>query len=422
MKRINIINARTLDNENLVDFHIEGDVLVEAFHENQNLDQVIDANGHLVLPGLVNPHTHLDKVNLSDEVKNVSGTVEEARQKMFEYKPSVSKEDIKQRATRAIEESVRFGVVAIRTHVDIDPSIGLRGIQALLEVKEECSDKIDLQIVAFPQEGISESPGTYALMDEALRMGADVVGGHLSIARDYHEHLERVFSLANKYGKPVDIHVDFSIDKDYSRYMTRPDGKQYPENLGVLWMAEEVLRQNLEGRTAASHVCGLDSIPPDVSRNVIDLIRKADIAVIALPPGNLFLQGRSDDHKVRRGVTKVKDLLESGVRVSFGPDNIRDPFNPIGSPDMILNAILTTYACHMASHQDFKEIMRMCTYTAAGILGLPKYGLEKGCYADLVILDQDTVEDVLTFHARPLLVCKHGKITYEQDMLGEKTN
>lgn len=413
MNCVKITNARTLEDSIPIDLYIEGNRIVRTFQDNINPDRIIDARGNLVIPGLINPHTHLDKAGLADQITNVSGTVQEARQKMLESKHSISVADIKFRAGKVIEESIRYGVTAIRTHIDVDPTIGLRGIQALLELKTEYQGRIDLQIVAFPQEGISESIGTYDLMVEALRMGADVVGGHLSIVRDHREHSQTVFQLAQEFNRPVDIHVDFDIDRDYSRCITRVDGKTYPENLGIVWMAEEVLNRGYNGRAAASHLCGLDSISPNLSTNVVNLIHDANIAVIALAPGNLFLQGRLDRCNVRRGVTKVKELQQASVRVTFGPDNIRDPFNPIGSPDMILNAILTTYACQMTSKNDFKEVLHMCTTHAAQIMQLPDYGLQEGCLADLVILDRATVEDVLAYHARPCVTMKHGRVVWE---------
>jgi len=306
--------------------------------------------------------------------------------------------------------NLRYGITAIRTHVDVDPVIQLRGIQAILNLRKKYKNKIDLQIVAFPQEGIEQSPGTYELMVEALKLGADVVGGHLSNVNDHRNHMEHVIQLAKTFIKPIDIHVDFNIDRDYSNKISFSDGIMYPRDLGVVWMADEVIQSHFNGLTVASHLCGLDNLSPEDSTNVINLLKKANISVIALPPGNLFLQGRSDNQKVRRGVTKVKELLNSGIKVSFGPDNIRDAFNPIGSPNMIFNAILTAYACHMTSSADFQEVFNMCTYTAAQIMQLPKYGLNDGCFADLVVLDQPTIIDALSYQANPLMVFKKGNI------------
>lgn len=413
MTNLIIKNARIIGKSDPVQIMIEGDRIVPSLKKNTPTDFIIDADGCLVIPGLINPHTHLDKAGLAEQVKNTSGTVWEARKKMLEIKPNLTFENIKLRAKKVIDESIKNGVTAIRTHVDVDPTIELRGIKAILDLQNDYKDKIDIQIVAFPQEGILESPGTYELMQEALNLGANIVGGHLSIAKDYQEHSRTVFSLAKKFDKNVDIHVDFDIDKDYSVCSAHKDGRIYPDNLGVIWMAEETIRQGFIGRATASHLCGLDSISPEITPNVISLIRTAGISVIALPPGNLFLQGRSDQFRVRRGVTKVKDLANAGVCVSFGPDNIRDPFNPIGSPNMIQNAVLTAYACHMTSNMDFEEVINMCTTNAARIMGLKEYGLKENCFADIVILNASSVEEVLAYQATPRFVIKHGKILFE---------
>jgi len=332
---------------------------------------------------------------------------------MLKTKPTISSENIKSRAKKVIDESIKYGVTAIRTHIDVDPTIELRGIKALLDLRKEYEEKIDLQIVAFPQEGISESPGTYELMCEALSMGADIVGGHLSIAKNFQEHTQNVFRIASKFDRDVDIHVDFDIDRDYSTSTRHEDGIIYPDNLGIISMGEEIIRQDFKGRVTASHLCGLDSIPPDLSSNTIDLIKDAGISVIALPPGNLFLQGRSDQYKVRRGVTKVKELISSGVCVSFGPDNIRDPFNPIGSPNMIHNAVITAYACHMTSKKDFREVIKMCTINAAKTIGLKGYGICENCIADLVMFNFPSIEEILAYQDTPRVLIKNGKIIFE---------
>jgi cytosine deaminase len=412
-----IRNARLLKQEIPVDIFITGERIERIAGENVPASTQIDAWGCLVLPGLVNPHAHLDKAGLATRVVNQSGTILEARQRVLQAKPGITTEDILLRASKVILTSLKGGVTAIRTHVDVDPTIGLKGIEALLELKRKISDLIDLQIVAFPQEGISESPGTLELLREALRMGADVVGGHLSIAKDFLEHCRIVFSLAKEFDKDVDFHVDFDIDRDYQKQSIHADGMKYPDELGIVWLIEEADQQNYSRRTNASHLCGLDSISPDDANRIISLIAKLGISVVSLPPGNLFLHGRSDPNRIRRGVTKVKALLDAGVCTSFGPDNIRDPFNPIGSPSMILNAVLTAYACHMKSPDDFNAVFEMCTVNAAKILRLPNYGIAPGCYADLIILDSDSPEEILANPGNPRYVFKRGRLIAESGIL-----
>jgi len=359
---------------------------------------------------MINIHMHLDKSGLAEAISNKSGTLREARQKILEAKPGFTREDIKTRAGKTVLRAVQDGVTAVRTHVDIDPSIGLKGLEAMLELREDLKNIVDIQIVAFPQEGISEAPGTEDLMREAMGMGADVQGGHLSIARDFREHSERVFEMAVAFDRDVDIHVDIDIDRDYRRTTPHSDGREYPDGLGVVAMARETARRGYGGRVAASHLCALDALAPSVAENVISLMAQTGVSAVALPPANLYTHGRADLQNVRRGVTRVRALMDGGVRVSFGTDNIRDPFNPLGNTNMIHNAILTAYACHMATAEDFRNTLRLCTVNAADIMKLPDYGLKEGRFADIVVLNAPSAEEALANQAMATHVFKRGRL------------
>lgn len=406
-----ISNARIDESAEPAHILIEGDRIIAITREKpEHPGEEIRAGGNLVLPGLINIHMHLDKSGLAETISNRSGTLREAREKIREAKAGLTKQDIKTRARRTALSALQRGVTAIRTHVDIDPVLGLRGLEALLELREELRHMVDIQVVAFPQEGISETPGTEDLMREAMAAGADVVGGHLSIAHDFEEHSERVFDLAAAFDRDVDIHVDIDIDRDYRRTGLSGDGREYPVDLGVVAMARETERRGFGGRVAASHLCALDALAPLLADNVIALMARAGISAVALPPGNLFTHGRSDPQNVRRGVTRVRALLAGGVRVAFGTDNIRDPFNPLGNPDMIHNAVLTAYACHMATAEDFRTTLKLCTSSAAEIMKLPDYGLKEGNAADIVVLDAPSAEEALANQAMATHVFKRGRL------------
>lgn len=406
-----IRDARLPGREDRVQILIEGERVLSIGPACSPGDATaLDAGGNLALPGLINVHMHPDKSGLAEVISNRSGTIAEARQRVLEAKPSLTREAVKQRARKTILKGVRDGMTAARCHVDVDPSIGLRGIEAVLELREELREVVDLQVVAFPQEGISEAPGTYELMEEALRMGADIVGGHLSVARDFDEHAERVFELASRHDRDVDIHVDFDIDRDYTRQSRHADGVLYPDRLGVVAMAEATIRWGFQGRVCASHLCGLSAVPPESAGRVIALIAKAGLAVVALPPCNLYIHGRADTHNTRRGVTRVRALQEAGVRVAFGTDNIRDPFNPLGNPNMIHNAVLTAYACHMASAEDFARTIDMCTVIPATIMKQADYGLAPGRYADIAMLEAPDIEELLANQSIATHVFKRGRL------------
>jgi cytosine/creatinine deaminase len=406
-----IQNVRIPGRDECVHVLIEDERIRSITPERPRGEQTaVDAEGNLALPGLINVHMHPDKAGLAEAISNRSGTITEARRRVLEAKPSLTREEVKQRAQKTILKGVQNGMTAARCHVDVDPSIGLRGMEAILELKEDLREMVDLQVVAFPQEGITESPGTYELMEEALRMGADIVGGHLSIARDFDEHAARVFELASRFDRDVDVHVDFDIDRDYGKLTRHEDGVLYPDQLGVVALAEATVRWGFQGRVSASHLCGLSAVPPESAANVVALLAKAGVAVVALPPCNLYIHGRADTHNVRRGVTPVRALQKAGVTVAFGTDNIRDPFNPLGNPNMIHNAILTAYACHMASAEDFERTIAMCTVIPAKIMKRPHYGLEPGNYADIVILEAPNIEEILANQSIATHVFKRGRL------------
>ena len=372
------------------------------------------ADGRLVVPGLVNVHAHLDKALLAERIPNVSGTIGEARQRMKEAKAAFTVADVRERAGRVLRRSIQHGVTALRTHVDIDPVVGLTSVEALLSLREELAGAVDVQIVAFPQEGIGEQPGTEDLMREALRMGVDVVGGHLSIAADpeaLKEQTDIVFRLATAFDRDIDVHVDFDIDRDYGRAVsTHADGRRYPDALGAVYLAEKTIAEGYRGRVVASHLCGLDAVPPDLRQNVVDLLRRAGVSVIALPSNNMYVHGRTDATGTRRGVTRLRELQAAGVRIAVGPDNIRDPFNPFGNTDLIQNAVLAALAFHLVTPEDFWTMLRLHTSAAAEIMGLARYGLAPGCSADLVVFAARSLGDLLDGEAARTWVLKRGRI------------
>jgi cytosine deaminase len=333
--------------------------------------RVINVKGNLVSAGFVDCHMHLDKSLSEQKIINKSGTFKEALRIMKQFKEDVTRQDIKSRAKQVIERAIAHGTVAIRTNVDIDPVVRLKGFEALLELKEEYKRNITLQIVAFPQEGINKAAGTYELMLDALREGADVVGGAPNLDVEPELHIKKVFDLAEKFDLPLDMHVDEPIDV---------------QKLNVLPIAEEAIRRKFIGRVSVAHCCALDNLPPPELEEVIAIMKEAQLKVVSLPSTNMYIHGRDDPNHVRRGIAPVKKLLKHGLRVAFASDNIQDGFNPFGNANLLLLAFLAAHGCHMGSKDELGQVFDMITSIPAGMLDLHS-GIGPGMKADLIVLN-----------------------------------
>jgi cytosine deaminase len=353
--------------------------------------ETVDLAGSLVLPSFVNPHAHLDKAMLAREIPNKSGTLDEARQRMRNAKRTLTSDSIQNRCRSLLAHLARLGVTAARTHVDVDDLIGLRGIEAMLELREEFRDSIELQIVAFPQEGMWSDNDAQRLVDEALGLGADVVGGHLSIAKDFgaiQSEIDQVFRLALKHDRDIDVHVDLDLD-------LRPGDADEPSRLGVWHLIQRTTSEGYAGRVTASHVAALGELSPAARQRVIEAMAEAGVAVIVLPATALYVQGRSDVLRVRRGVAPLRELISGGVRVAIGTDNIRDPFNPFSGPDPLQHASIAALASHMIGAVDYRAVLRLMTIDAAAVMRLPAHDLSPGSPGDLVIFDTGALDGLL---------------------------
>ena len=299
--------------------------------------RTIDAEGRLAIPGFVDPHVHLDKVLISQSVRpNKSGTLAEAIEIIWERKRQYTVEDVAKRAGQVIESAIGNGVTHIRTHVDVDTIGGLRPLDGVALARSRYKDFIDIQIVAFPQEGILRNPGTEALMWKAMERGADLVGGMPFNENSYADsvrHIEIAFEVARKFNADIDMHVDETDD---------------PQARTLEVLAEKTIDNGWQGRVTAGHTCALAAYPDDYAAVVIDKVAQAGIHMIANPATNLMLQGRLDHQPVRRGITRVKELLERGVNVSFGQDCVCDTFYPFGRDDPLEIAFLMAHAAHMS--------------------------------------------------------------------------
>jgi cytosine deaminase len=366
----------------------------------------LDAGGRLVSPAFVQPHIHLDKVLTGPLLgPNRSGTLAEAIALSHEVKRAATVEEIRARAGRVIRAAVLAGTTAIRSHVDVDTIGGLKGLRGVAAARDDHADLCTVQLVAFPQEGILRDPGTDVLMVEAMREGADVVGGMphweegLDAAR---RHIEFCLQLAVSSDADVDMHVDETDDPYWRSFEL---------------LIEEAERRDWRGRTTAGHLCAMASWEDEYAAAVIARAASAGVMVATNPPTNLMLQGRGDAEPRRRGIPRIKELLAAGVVVGAGQDCVDDAFYPFGSADPLQVALIVAHAAQLGTPAEIAAALRMVTDDAARLLRLPDYGLVVGARADLVILDAESERDALREQAARRWVLHGGRVVAETEHL-----
>ena len=396
-----IRKARINDGEELKDVAIEGGKIVSiAPHIEGTAHREIDADGRVLIPGLIDSHIHLDKALIADRLPNKSGTLMEAIQVTGQLKPTFTKEDVEDRARRALMMLVKNGTTHIRTHSEFDPSQGFTGFETVMKLKKEFKDIIDIQVTAFPQEGIFKAPGTEEMMYQAMEMGADVVGGIPYNDSPAMDHIDLVFEIAKKYNKPIDFHQDFKDDA---------------EGITIEYICDKTIKEGFQGRVAVGHLTSLGALPKEKLAPIIKKISEAQISVMSLPATDLHLGGRKDEYNVRRALTPVRALRDGGVNMCIATNNIRNAFTPYGNGDLIQIAMLAVPTAHLGGADDLPTVLPMITTNPAKALGLTDYGLEVGKKADMVLLDTKVVKDAIIDIPDRLFVIKNGKITVETE-------
>ncbi|MHB0807868.1 MAG: cytosine deaminase [Facklamia hominis] len=367
--------------------------------EATDQEEVIDATGKLALPPFIEPHVHLDSVLTAGQPKwNESGTLFEGIETWSLRKQSLTYEDVKDRAGRAIRKQAANGIQFVRTHVDTtDPK--LTALRALIDLREEVKDFMEIQLVAFPQEGILSFKNGYELLEEALKLGADVVGAipHYEFTREYSvTSLEMMMELAQKYQVLVDVHCD-EIDDEASR--------------GLEVLATLALETGMKGRVTASHTTAMHSYNNAYVAKLMRLLRLSEINFIANPLVNTHLQGRVDNYPKRRGMTRVKELLANGNNVAFGHDDLFDPWYPLGDGNMLEVIHMGLHIGHMMGYQEIMDSYRFVTHNAARCLNISdRYGIEVGKPANLIIMNQSNFYHVLNERSEVLYNIHEGKV------------
>lgn len=418
MKRI-IQNARLRDRDGLWQIMMNNGRFEAIVPQDKELElggdvAVLDAEAGLVIAPFIEPHIHLDTTQTAGEPKwNESGTLFEGIERWAERKAMLSEADVKHRALTTLKWQIANGIQHVRTHVDVsDPT--LTALKAMLELKEEVRDYIDVQIVAFPQEGILSFPNGKALLEEAMKMGADAVGGipHFEFTREYGvDSLNYVFELAKKYDRLIDIHCD-EIDDEQSRFVESVAAFAYRDEIGE--------------RVTASHTTAMHSYNDAYASRLFRVFRLSGINFVANPLVNIHLQGRFDRYPKRRGITRVKELLKSGLNVCFGHDDVFDPWYPLGTANMLQVLHMGLHVCQMMGYPELNNGLDLISTNSARTLHLDDYGIEEGNSANCIILPADNGFDALRRQVPTRYSIRHGEILAETTLpethihMGEK--
>jgi len=406
-----IRNANLPDGRIGIDIGIkDGKIVALEVALTAKAQEEIDASGYLGSPPFVDAHFHMDAtLSLGLPRLNQSGTLLEGIALWGELKPYLTVEAIKERALRYCDLAVARGLLAIRSHVDIcDPR--LLAVDALLEVRKEVAPYLDLQLVAFPQDGYLRDTGAAKLMETALDRGVDVVGGIPHFERTMDEGKKSVKVLcriAAERGLRADMHCDESDD---------------PLSRHIETLTAETVRHGLQDRVTGSHLTSMHSMDNYYVSKLLPLMAEAEMNVVSNPLINITLQGRHDTYPKRRGMTRVPELMDAGVKVAFGHDCVMDPWYSLGSADMLEVACMGLHVAQLTGVERMKSCFRAVTEIPAAILGLEGYGLEKGCNADLVILQAADPVAALRLKANRLFVIRRGRIISSSTPVEAKLN
>ncbi|MFC9894759.1 amidohydrolase family protein [Nocardia sp. NPDC127579] len=404
--------ARVDDAGELVDIAVS-DGLITALgpHLPDRGSTEIDCAARVVIPGLIESHLHLDKALLDADRPAHDAGLAGAIAVTAELKAGFTVAAIRERARRVLDLAIGNGTTVIRAHPDVDPIVGLRGVDALLELREEYRDRIDIQIVAFPQEGILQAPGTLDLLRTSLRRGAEVIGGCAYNERtvaDCRRHVDLVFELAAEFGVPVDMHADFADDPADPRFAMAD------------YIAETTARTGMGGRVTLGHMTSLAGRAPAARARTLALLAEAGVAVVPLPATDMHLGGRCDVGVVRRGIAPVRELWAAGITTAYSSNNIRNAFTPYGNADLLDIGLFLAQTCHLSGARDLTRVLAMATTEAATVIGIAdRYGLRAGAVADLVVLSSHRVADALLDRPDRCYVIKAGRIVARTSRIRE---
>ncbi|MGN2616004.1 cytosine deaminase [Aliivibrio fischeri] len=405
MTNLLIKNVALRDQKGLFQILIEDGQFKTITNNEQALSysgDILDAEGGLANAPFCEPHIHLDTTQTAGEPSwNISGTLFEGIERWAERKELLSIEDVKTRAKQTLKWQIANGIQHVRTHVDVsDPT--LIALKAMLEVKEEMKEWVDIQIVAFPQEGILSYPNGKELLEEAVQLGADVIGAipHFEFTREYGvESLHYIFELAKKYDRLIDVHCD-EINDEQSRFVETVAALAHKFNMGE--------------KVTASHTTAMHSYNGAYASRLFRLLRMSGINFVANPLVNIHLQGRFDDYPKRRGITRVKEMLANNINVCFGHDDVFDPWYPLGTANMLQVLHMGLHVCQIMGYDQINQGLDLISYKSARTLNIQdNYGIEEGKPGNLIILPAENGFDALRRQVPVRFSIRHGKVISE---------
>lgn len=358
-----------------------------------------DLEGRLATAGLIETHIHLDKSCILDRCQ-AGTTLDAAIAGVAAAKADFTVEDVAARAACTLRKAIGQGTTRVRTHVEVDPVIGMRGFEGVEQAARDHAWGVDVQICVFPQEGMLNWPGVEELMIEGLKRGADVVGGAPYTDSDPHGQIDRVFEIAREFDVDIDLHLDFSLDA---------------ESLDADYVARKTDQFGWGGRVALGHVSKLSALPRARFVDTADRLANAGVAVTVLPATDLFLMGREHDHNIPRGVAPVHKLIDAGVNCSISTNNVLNPFTPFGDVSLMRMANLYAHTAHLGTPKRLIECLDMVTLRSAQLMNLRDYGIAVGNPADIVVFDASEPAAAVAELAPPLLGFKAGRRSFTRE-------
>jgi len=391
-------NARIVDHpsDSLIDIGVENGRIVTIEPRLAAEGASYDALGRLVCGGFVETHIHLDKSCIIDRCAPETERQPHVVQRVAAVKRDFTVEDVRARARRTLEKCISHGATRMRTHVEIDPGVGLRGFEGVQALVDEYKWAIDIELCVFPQEGLTDNPGTDELLVEALKRGARAVGAAPNYDSDHAGQIRRIFGLARQFGVDIDMHLDSGNS---------------PEAMDIHLVCELTEQYRLGGHVAVGHMTKMSALPLDAFEKQARRLADVGVAVTVLPATDLFMMGRDQDFNVRRGVVDANLLAEHGVNCSISTNNVLNPFTPYGDCSLLRMANLHANVLQVSHTRRLAECFRMLTDRSARLLNLPDYGIAIGNPADLVVIDALSPEQAVAEICQPLAVYKRGRRT-----------